>query len=97
MCAQEGHVARCRSPVSASRLSATARPNRSCWCHSEKILQSPAYGFKDVDPSKSAIDWPTIKSKRDAYIERLNGIYERSTSVCLHNLPFFRPPKSVRN
>ena len=26
------------------------------------------------------IDWPTLKSKRDKYIQRLNGIYERSAS-----------------
>jgi len=33
------------------------------------------YGFA-VQPS--AFDWPRIKQKRDAYVERLNGIYHRN-------------------
>lgn len=44
---------------------------------SEKMHQANAYGFT-VPESATKIDWPTIKRKRDAYIERLNGIYERS-------------------
>lgn len=39
--------------------------------------QANAYGFT-VPEGATKIDWPTIKRKRDAYIERLNGIYERS-------------------
>ncbi|BGO89708.1 hypothetical protein NBRC10512_004363 [Rhodotorula toruloides] len=43
----------------------------------EKMHQANAYGFT-VPESATKIDWPTIKRKRDAYIERLNGIYERN-------------------
>jgi len=43
---------------------------------SEAIHDSKAYGFnvEQVAP----FDWPTFKKKRDAYITRLNGIYERN-------------------
>ena len=33
------------------------------------------YGF-DVDVK--SFSWPTIKAKRDAYVKRLNGIYDRN-------------------
>lgn len=39
--------------------------------------QANAYGYK-VPEADTKIDWPTLKTKRDKYIERLNGIYERS-------------------
>lgn len=42
------------------------------------------YGFESGDAKFS---WPTIKAKRDAYIERLNGIYARNldkSSVSRH-------------
>lgn len=42
----------------------------------EKLHQAASYGYKGV--SEDAIDWPALKNKRDKYIERLNGIYERS-------------------
>ncbi|KAL8293153.1 hypothetical protein RQP46_000847 [Phenoliferia psychrophenolica] len=44
----------------------------------EKLHQAAAYGFKGV--TNDQIDWPTIKDKRDKYIERLNGIYERNVA-----------------
>jgi len=42
----------------------------------ETIQQAQAYGFsiKETAP----FDWTTFKHKRDAYIKRLNGIYERN-------------------
>ncbi|KAH8596491.1 glutathione reductase-like protein [Bisporella sp. PMI_857] len=42
----------------------------------ETIHHAKAYGFS-VDQS-APFDWPTFKKKRDAYIVRLNGIYERN-------------------
>ncbi|GMG21263.1 unnamed protein product [Ambrosiozyma monospora] len=39
------------------------------------------YGFESVDPKQGVsfeFNWSTFKSKRDAYIKRLNGIYERN-------------------
>jgi len=41
---------------------------------SEKLHEAAGYGF-DVDP-KTKFEWSTIKNKRDAYIRRLNGIYD---------------------
>ncbi|GAA6026942.1 hypothetical protein JCM8097_005982 [Rhodosporidiobolus ruineniae] len=43
----------------------------------EKLHQANAYGFK-VPDGAAQVDWPTLKAKRDKYIERLNGIYERN-------------------
>lgn len=45
----------------------------------ETLHDAKAYGFnfKEVAP----FDWPTFKHKRDAFVKRLNGIYERN----LHN------------
>ena len=41
----------------------------------ESLRDAPEYGFQlDV----RGFDWGTLKTKRDAYIERLNGIYERN-------------------
>ena len=37
------------------------------------LHDAPEYGF---DVTVPAMDWPTLKAKRDAYILRLNGIYE---------------------
>src|SRR4029078_1919308 len=43
----------------------------------DPLPDAPDYGFQiDV----TGFDWPTLKKKRDAYIERLNGIYERNLS-----------------
>ncbi|KAK7208905.1 hypothetical protein V2G26_016083 [Clonostachys chloroleuca] len=42
----------------------------------ESIRESKAYGF-NVEHT-APFDWPTFKNKRDAYIKRLNGIYERN-------------------
>jgi len=42
----------------------------------ETIRDSKAYGFS-VNTT-APFDWPTFKEKRDAYIRRLNGIYEKN-------------------
>lgn len=42
----------------------------------EAIHESKAYGFSVQETAP--FDWPTFKEKRDAYIKRLNGIYERN-------------------
>lgn len=41
----------------------------------ETLTEAKGYGF-DIDVK--GFDWPTFKTKRDKYIERLNGIYERN-------------------
>ncbi|RDW30222.1 glutathione reductase [Yarrowia lipolytica] len=44
-----------------------------------RIRQAQEYGFSDVDPkSADNFDWTGFKAKRDAYVKRLNGIYERN-------------------
>ncbi|KAI3393481.1 hypothetical protein diail_4202 [Diaporthe ilicicola] len=43
---------------------------------SEAIHDAKSYGFS-VEQTKP-FDWPTFKEKRDAFIKRLNGIYERN-------------------
>ncbi|KAG0252164.1 Glutathione reductase [Mortierella polycephala] len=42
----------------------------------EAIHDAKEYGFPEVGPT--TFDWNTLKNKRDAYIKRLNGIYERN-------------------
>jgi glutathione reductase (NADPH) len=44
----------------------------------ETMHDANAYGFS-VEQTKP-FDWPTFKAKRDAYVKRLNGIYERNLS-----------------
>lgn len=42
----------------------------------EALHESKAYGFQVQETAP--FDWTTFKEKRDAYIKRLNGIYERN-------------------
>ncbi|KAF6814956.1 glutathione reductase [Colletotrichum sojae] len=42
----------------------------------ETIHQAKSYGFSVSETAP--FDWTTFKNKRDAYIKRLNGIYERN-------------------
>ncbi|KAI9274635.1 hypothetical protein BDA99DRAFT_533253 [Phascolomyces articulosus] len=42
----------------------------------ETLRQAPSYGFDLQTPP--AFNWSFLKGKRDAYIKRLNGIYERN-------------------
>jgi glutathione reductase (NADPH) len=41
----------------------------------DSLRDAPEYGFQ---VNVSGLDWPVLKAKRDAYIERLNGIYQRN-------------------
>ncbi|KAK6337689.1 Glutathione reductase [Orbilia brochopaga] len=54
-------------------------PKKICWnaaSIAETLHDAAGYGFKVVQ--KEAFDWYSFKHKRDAYIKRLNGIYERN-------------------
>ncbi|KAG7706032.1 hypothetical protein KL930_000485 [Ogataea haglerorum] len=57
-------------------------PKKVMWYASDmaaKIRLAKDYGFEDVDPSLADnFNWSGFKAKRDAYIKRLNGIYERN-------------------
>jgi len=47
----------------------------------DNIRKATAYGFGDAstrDKMVGTFDWTTLKHKRDAYIKRLNGIYEKN-------------------
>lgn len=53
-------------------------PKKVMWTAAELaagMRDAPAYGF-DVAPPRH--DWATLKRGRDAYVERLNGIYARN-------------------
>src|SRR5690606_14791906 len=69
--------------VEAGRLGGTCVnvgcvPKKVMWQAAElahAIEDAPDYGF---DVKSAAHDWSALKSGRDAYIERLNGIYARN-------------------
>jgi glutathione reductase (NADPH) len=42
----------------------------------EKLKAAPEYGFEI--PGEPKFSWPEIKKRRDAYVHRLNGIYEKN-------------------
>lgn len=44
--------------------------------HAEMIHDREEYGFKST--GTTTFDWSVVKQKRDAYIKRLNGIYDRN-------------------
>ncbi|OQR88447.1 glutathione reductase, partial [Thraustotheca clavata] len=47
--------------------------------HAEMLHTAKSYAFKDIkDVEYGSFDWSTLKKKRDAYVARLNGIYERN-------------------
>jgi glutathione reductase (NADPH) len=43
----------------------------------ESLHDARDYGFEGLPPGAQAFNFAAIKSKRDAYIKRLNGIYDR--------------------
>lgn len=58
-------------------------PKKVMWYAADmahKKEQLKAYGLSDLDAKVKYgdFDWPAIKHKRDAYVKRLNGIYERN-------------------
>lgn len=58
-------------------------PKKVMWYAADmahKKEQLKAYGLSDLDAKikYGDFDWPVIKKKRDAYVQRLNGIYERN-------------------
>jgi glutathione reductase (NADPH) len=44
----------------------------------EAIEDAPGYGFAPLEPQ---LDWAALKSARDAFVQRLNGIYERNLAA----------------
>lgn len=53
-------------------------PKKVMWQASgtmETVHRAGEYGISVSEP---VLDWPTLKARRDAYIQRLNGIYQRN-------------------
>ena len=61
-------------------------PKKVMWYASDlatRLTQANEYGlFQETELSREKLtfNWPQFKEKRDAYIKRLNGIYERNLS-----------------
>ena len=56
-------------------------PKKVMWYASDmaaKLKLAYDYGFKNTKDLDLEFDWKTFKEKRDAYVHRLNGIYERN-------------------
>lgn len=58
-------------------------PKKVMWYTADmahKLEQMKSYGLtrEEQHVTFGTFDWPAIKTKRDAYIKRLNGIYERN-------------------
>ena len=48
--------------------------------HREVLHSAPHYGFDFPGGKPPKFQWTALKAKRDAYIRKLNGIYERNLS-----------------
>jgi glutathione reductase (NADPH) len=76
------HGARC-AVVESERLGGTCVnvgcvPKKVMWQAAETaetLRRAQDYAFQAIDP---ALDWSALTRSRDAYIERLNGIYDRN-------------------
>ncbi|BFZ54302.1 Glutathione reductase [Savitreella phatthalungensis] len=56
-------------------------PKKVMWYTADlasKLREAPEYGFTDVRHDAKSFDWSMIKNKRDSYVKRLNGIYEKN-------------------
>lgn len=56
-------------------------PKKVMWYASDmasKLKLAYDYGFKNTKDLNLEFDWKNFKEKRDAYVKRLNGIYERN-------------------
>lgn len=56
-------------------------PKKIMWYASDmasKLKLAHDYGFKNTENINLEFDWKNFKAKRDEYVKRLNGIYERN-------------------
>lgn len=66
------------APLGGTCVNVGCVPKKVMWYsahHAEQIRQSEAYGF---DVTLNGHSWSRLKEGRDAYIKRLNGIYEKN-------------------
>lgn len=85
---------------SSTDTTASCIPKKITWnaaSIAETIHQAKAYGFS-VETT-APFDWTTFVNKRDAYIRRLNGIYETNLNKdkveYIHGRATFTDPKTV--
>lgn len=65
-------------PLGGTCVNVGCVPKKVMWYAAHQahgFHHAKSYGF---DVSVNGHDWPGLKARRDAYIERLNGIYERN-------------------
>ena len=65
-------------PLGGTCVNVGCVPKKVMWYaahHAHQFHHAPDYGF---DVEVKGHDWPALKARRDAYIERLNGIYENN-------------------
>ena len=55
-------------------------PKKVMWnaAHVREVMAGAKHFGFDLDGHKVGFDWPTLKSARDDYVTRLNGIYGRN-------------------
>ena len=86
-------------PLGGTCVNVGCVPKKVMWSASqigETLSIAREYG---IPVSSGKIDWEAIKSSRDAYIERLNGIYARNLDnsgvTVVHGLARFETPESI--
>lgn len=65
-------------PLGGTCVNVGCVPKKVMWYaadHAHHLAHAPDYGF---DIEVRGHDWGTLKARRDAYVERLNGIYENN-------------------
>lgn len=65
-------------PLGGTCVNVGCVPKKIMWYaaqHAHQLHHAPDYGF---DVIVNGHDWATLKSRRDAYIKRLNGIYSKN-------------------
>jgi glutathione reductase (NADPH) len=65
-------------PLGGTCVNVGCVPKKIMWytaSHAHHFAHAADYGF---DVTVSGFDWPALKSRRDAYVHRLNGIYENN-------------------
>ena len=65
-------------PLGGTCVNVGCVPKKVMWytaSHAHHFAHAADYGF---DVTVSGFDWPALKSRRDAYVHRLNGIYENN-------------------
>ncbi|MFK8014301.1 MAG: glutathione-disulfide reductase [Gammaproteobacteria bacterium] len=66
------------APLGGTCVNVGCVPKKVMWYASDvahSVHDAPGYGIK---ASIESVDWAALKADRDAYVKRLNGIYERN-------------------